>query len=74
MPKVVDSEDYMKLIENGDPFQYLHLQPGEIPCDNCGATGDDLSPNHGDGYHTGTCKKCLGYGKLNWIHNIFGKM
>jgi len=72
MSKAIRLEDYMKMVESGDHYAYLHLKDGEVPCDNCGATGDDLSPNHGDRYgNAAPCKKCNGVGKVSWIKNIF---
>jgi hypothetical protein len=74
MSKAITIEEYLKMTEDGNKYGYLHLQPGEIPCDNCAATGDDLSPNHGDRYGNNyACKKCGGEGKVNWIKNIFDK-
>ena len=70
MSKVIKLEDFMKMTADNDPYRYLHLQLGEVPCDNCSATGDDLnnfSPY--SGHHA--CKKCGGEGKVSWIKNIF---
>ena len=72
MSKVMNLDEFMETM-NEDIYRYLHLQPGEVKCDHCSGTGDDLSPNYGDKYHSGICKKCNGYGKVNWIQNIFGR-
>ena len=51
----------------------MKLEPGEIICDKCEGTGVD--PSYGCSVFGSRifCRKCGGYGKLNWTETIFGK-
>ena len=72
MSKAMKLEDFLKMYEDGNPDQYLHLQPGEHKCSNCCGTGDDFGEKSGD-LTLSMCKKCGGTGKINWIQNVITK-
>jgi len=50
----------------------MKLKPGEIKCDQCNGTGVTLY-RISNSHHNGTCSKCYGSGKLDWIEVVVGK-
>ena len=52
----------------------VDLKEDKIVCDKCRGTGrTEVRRNHLNyDYLTGTCHKCFGKGKLDWIENITG--
>jgi len=48
----------------------IDLKEGEIVCDKCSGTGRNQVKNNY--IIRGTCPKCFGRGKLDWIENITG--
>ena len=52
----------------------MKLEFGEVICDNCKGTGDDLAYEIYNEYGLFVrCIKCNGEGKLTWTENVFRK-
>jgi excinuclease UvrABC ATPase subunit len=70
MSKAVSLREFLDMMDD-DPYRYLRLQPGEVVCDKCSGTGDDLQNEHPSFNYYPACTKCSGSGKVSWLQDIF---